>query len=111
MRTRSLLAIALSLVCSTGMSVPLGASQGGQGGRGNGGGQTAAPTQTIDARTTGLQKLDGYMPLYWDERTGSLLMEINKWDTEMLYSTGLAAGLGSNDLGLDRGQSGQGRVV
>jgi hypothetical protein len=38
-------------------------------------------------------------------------MEINKFDTEMLYSTGLSAGLGSNDLGLDRGQSGQGRVV
>ena len=38
-------------------------------------------------------------------------MEINKFDTEMLYSTGLSAGLGSNDIGLDRGQSGQGRVV
>jgi hypothetical protein len=69
------------------------------------------PLQTLDARTAGLQKLDGYMPLYWDEKTGSLWMEINKWDTEMLYSTGLAAGLGSNDIGLDRGQSGQGRVV
>ena len=51
------------------------------------------------------------MPLYWDERTGSLWMEINKFDTELLYSTGLTAGLGSNDIGLDRGQSGQGRVV
>ncbi len=71
----------------------------------------AAPPQTIDARTTGFQKLDGYMPLYWDQKTGSLWMEINKFDTEMLYSTGLAAGLGSNDIGLDRGQAGQGRVV
>jgi hypothetical protein len=67
--------------------------------------------QTIDARTSGFQKLDGYMPLYWDEKTGSLWMEINKFDTEMLYSTGLTAGLGSNDIGLDRGQGGQGRVV
>ena len=69
------------------------------------------PVQTIDARTSGFQKLDGYMPLYWDQKTGSLWMEINKFDVEMLYSTGLSAGLGSNDIGLDRGQSGQGRVV
>src|SRR3954449_9361737 len=75
------------------------------------GGQNAGPVQTIDARTSGFQKLDGYMPLYWDDKTGSLWMEINKFDTELLSSTGLAAGLGSNDIGLDRGQSGQGRVV
>jgi hypothetical protein len=80
-------------------------------GRGGGGGGQPAPTQTIETRTSGLQKIDGYMPLYWDEKTGSLWMEINKFDTEMLYSTGLTAGLGSNDIGLDRGQSGQGRVV
>jgi hypothetical protein len=79
-------------------------------GQGRGGG-AAAPVQTIDARTSGFQKLDGYMPLYWDDKTGSLWMEINKFDTEMLYSTGLTAGLGSNDIGLDRGQGGQGRVV
>ena len=69
------------------------------------------PVQTIDARTAGLQKIDGYMPLYWDDKAGTLWMEINKLDTEMLYSTGLTTGLGSNDIGLDRGQSGQGRVV
>ncbi len=76
MRTTPLLAIALSFVCATGLSA--------QGGRGGGGGQAAAPIQTIDARTTGLQKIDGYVPLYWDDKTGSLLMEINKFDTEML---------------------------
>src|SRR4051812_33156380 len=101
MRTTSLVAIALSFIGAAGLSA--------QGGRG--GGQAAAPTQTIDARTAGFQKLDGYLPLYWDEKTGSLWMEINKFDTELLYSTGLTAGLGSNDIGLDRGQSGQGRVV
>src|SRR3954453_2610845 len=72
--------------------------------------QSSAP-QTIDAKTVGFQKIDGYIPLYWDQKTGSLWMAVNKFDTEMLYATGLTAGLGSNDLGLDRGQSGQGRVV
>src|SRR4029079_14169250 len=101
MRTTSLTAIALSFVCATGLSAQ---------GRG-GGGQAAAPIQSIDARTTGLQQIDGYLPLYWDDKTGSLWMEIPKLDTEILYSTGLTAGLGSNDIGLDRGIGGQGRVV
>jgi len=58
-----------------------------------------------------MQKIDGYFPMYWDERTGSLWLEISRFDTDFLYTTGLAAGLGSNDLGLDRGQGGQGRLV
>ena len=58
-----------------------------------------------------MQKIDGYFPMYWDDRTGSLWLEISRFDTDFLYTTGLAAGLGSNDLGLDRGQGGQGRLV
>ena len=109
MRIKSLLVSASALaLLSTGVAAQPPAQGQGQG---RGGGAGAAPVQTIDARTTGFQKLDGYMPLYWDEKTGSLWMEINKFDTEMLYSTGLTAGLGSNDIGLDRGQGGQGRVV
>jgi uncharacterized protein DUF4953/uncharacterized protein DUF5117 len=99
------LATALSLLSTGALAQP---AQGQGQGRGGG---AAAPMQTIDARTSGFQKIDGYLPLYWDEKTGSLWMEINKFDTEMLYSTGLTAGLGSNDIGLDRGQGGQGRVV
>lgn len=75
------------------------------------GDRSSSAVQTIDARTAGFQKLDGYMPLFWDQKSGSLWMEIDRFDTELLYSTGLSAGLGSNDIGLDRGQSGQGRVV
>ena len=40
--------------------------------------------QTIDARSAGMHKIDGYMPLYYDDKSGTLLMEINKWDTEIL---------------------------
>src|SRR5262245_30087079 len=81
---------------------------GGQGGRGGGGG---GPIPSIEDRTSGMRKIDGYFPLYWDERTGSMFLEIPKMDTEFLMATGLAAGLGSNDIGLDRGQGGGGRVV
>ncbi|HUU36018.1 MAG TPA: hypothetical protein VMW48_18260, partial [Vicinamibacterales bacterium] len=71
----------------------------------------AGPLATVADRTAGLQKIDGYFPLYWDERAGTMLLEIPRLDTEFLLSTGLSAGLGSNDLGLDRGQGGQGKIV
>ena len=84
---------------------------GGRGGGQQGGGAAGGPVPAIDARTSGMQKIDGYFPLYWDERTGSLFLEIPRFDTEFLFSTGLSAGLGSNDIGLDRGAGGGGRIV
>jgi hypothetical protein len=73
--------------------------------------QRAGPPPPIEGRTTGLRKIDGYFPLYWDEGAGTLLLEIPRFDSQFLFSTGLSAGLGSNDIGLDRGGGGQGRVV
>jgi Met-zincin/Domain of unknown function (DUF5117) len=86
---------------------------GGRGGGGTGRAEQAAGGRapSIDERAAGMQRLDGYFPLYWDERAGALYLEIPRFDTDFLLSTGLAAGLGSNDIGLDRGQGGQGRVV
>src|SRR5579863_6868143 len=86
-----------------------------QGGRGGGQGAAAAlaggRVPTIEERVAGMQKIDGYFPLYWDERTGNLWLEISRFDNDFLLTDGLAAGLGSNDIGLDRGIEGQGRVV
>src|SRR5215471_3413716 len=73
--------------------------------------QTGGRSQSIEERTAGMRRLDGYFPLYWDERTGTLWLEIPRFNTEVLYSTGLSTGLGSNDVGLDRGESGNGRIV
>src|SRR4051812_14772043 len=87
------------------------ATGGGQAGRGGGGQAAGGPIQSIDARTAGMQKIDGFYPLYWEERTGSLFVEIPKLDTEILMNTGLAAGLGSNDIGLDRGGGAGARLV
>jgi hypothetical protein len=80
-------------------------------GRGGGNAQPPARVPSIEERTTGMQKLDGFFPMYWDERTGSLFLEIPRLNHEFLYTTGLAAGLGSNDIGLDRGQESGGRIV
>lgn len=73
--------------------------------------QRPAAPQTIEERTSGMKKLDGYFPLYWDERTGAMFLEISRLDTEFLFNSGLSAGLGSNDIGLDRGGGGGSRIV
>ena len=84
---------------------------GGAQGRAAAQGARPGPTPTIEERTANMQKLDGFFPLFWDEKAGELYLEIPKFDSEFLYTTGLAAGLGSNDIGLDRGQSSNGRLV
>ncbi|WP_245744968.1 zinc-dependent metalloprotease [Hymenobacter actinosclerus] len=67
--------------------------------------------QTLAEKTRGLKKFEGFFPFYWDEKTGRILLEIDKLDQEILYVSSLPYGVGSNDLGLDRGQIGQTRIV
>jgi hypothetical protein len=66
---------------------------------------------TIEEKTAGMRKMAGYFPLYWDEKKGNLYIEVDKLDTEFLYVNSLPAGIGSNDIGLDRGQLGGARIV
>jgi len=70
-----------------------------------------AQTATISAKTANTQKLPGYFNLYWDAKQGKLWLAVDKWNTEFLYQSGLSAGIGSNDIGLDRGQLGATRIV
>jgi len=63
-------------------------------------------TPSIADKTSGMQHLEGYFDVYWDEDTGKLFWEIDKLDTEFLYAVSLSSGLGSNPVGLDRGQLG-----
>jgi hypothetical protein len=70
-----------------------------------------SPLPTIAEKTEGMTKIDGYVPVYWDAATGKLWLEISRVDTEMLYVSSLPTGLGSNPVGLDRGQLGTQRVV
>ncbi len=58
-----------------------------------------------------MQLIDGFLPVYWDETDGKLWLEIARWETDVLHMTGLASGLGSNDIGLDRGQLAGSRLV
>jgi Met-zincin/Domain of unknown function (DUF5117) len=67
--------------------------------------------KSLGARIAGLKKLDGFVPLYWDESAGRLLMELSRFNKEFLYVVSLSTGVGSNPIGLDRGQIGAGRIV
>jgi len=69
------------------------------------------PLPAIAQKTDGFKKLAGFFNLYWDDREGKLWLEIGQWNTEFLYLDSLPQGVGSNDLGLDRGQPGRPRVV
>jgi hypothetical protein len=66
---------------------------------------------SIEVKTAGMQKLDGFVPLYWDEAEGRVYLEIARLGVEMLYANGFASGLGSNDIGMDRGALAGSRIV
>ncbi|HEU0298198.1 MAG TPA: DUF5117 domain-containing protein, partial [Longimicrobium sp.] len=70
-----------------------------------------APLPTIAEKTRGMEKRDGFLPVYWEAATGKLWMEIARTGEELIYVVSLPAGMGSNDIGLDRGQIGGERLV
>lgn len=76
-----------------------------------GGAAVAQTNDAVAAATSGKTSLPGYFPMYWDDAAGRLLLVVDRWDKEFLYISSLAAGVGSNDLGLDRGQLGAQRIV
>ena len=65
--------------------------------------------------TQNLERLDGLFPCWLDRASARVLLELpaptDGLLAECLYVEGLAVGLGSNDIGLDRGQLGSSRVV
>ena len=71
----------------------------------------ATDLPSIADKTEGMERIDGFLPLYWDEDQGRLWMEIPQLDQEMIHYVGFGAGLGSNDLGLDRGALRGSRIV
>lgn len=59
------------------------------------------------------QKMKGFFNYEWNEKTGEVILDIptDRINEKFLYVNALAAGVGSNDIGLDRGQLGDQRVV
>ena len=77
-------------------------------------GQESVPPDsipTIAEKTATFAASPGFFDFYWDAQAGKVWLEIDRWHEEFLYVNSLPAGVGSNDIGLDRGQLGDTRVV
>ena len=66
---------------------------------------------SIGEKTKNMKAHPGFFNFYMDESMGKLYMEIDKLDAEILYQVSLPAGLGSNDIGLDRGLQGNTAII
>ena len=59
----------------------------------------------------GVFKYEGYFTFYYDENKDKIFLQVENLEKEFLYVNALSEGIGSNDIGLDRGQLGNTRVV
>lgn len=58
-----------------------------------------------------LKNYTGYFNFHYEDATDKIYLEVKKLNEEFLYISSLSSGIGSNDIGLDRGQLGAERLV
>jgi hypothetical protein len=58
-----------------------------------------------------LENFKGYFNFFYEESQDKMFLEVKDLDQEFLYVSSLSSGIGSNDIGLDRGQLGGERIV
>ena len=80
--------------------------------------QPSGPMKTIAQRTMSMHHIPGLLPLDWDAKSGKLYLEVplaanadHTRSDEYIYTHSLPYGMGSNDVGLDRGQISRGALV
>ncbi len=70
-----------------------------------------AQNNSIAEKTKNMELRKGFYDFYWDNTNGKIYLVVDKLNMPFLYVNSLPAGLGSNDIGLDRGQLGESRIV
>ena len=65
----------------------------------------------ISEKTKGMKKYEGFITYYYDGKEDKVYLELGNFDREILYINSLSAGIGSNNIGLDRAQLGRTRIV
>ncbi len=71
---------------------------------------SATIAQTFE-KAKGFQKFNGYFNFYYDDGSDKIYLQVDDLEKEFLYVYSLSSGIGSNDIGLDRGQLGNEQVV
>lgn len=66
--------------------------------------QTTTKDDSIAAFTAQMTQQPGLIPIFADKTNGKVYLQLSTKDPEFLYYSSLPQGLGSNDIGLDRGQ-------
>ena len=74
-------------------------------------GSFAAFAEGVDSFVKGMEKHSGFTPFYYDTNEGKVFVELSGFNQPFIFQSSLPAGLGSNDIGLDRGQLGDTRLV
>lgn len=72
---------------------------------------TEAAKNSLETKIAGMKKFSGFIEFYVDEKQDKVFLLIDQFNKEILYVNSLPAGIGSNDIGLDRGQLGGERIV
>tara|TARA_B100000780_G_scaffold237631_1_gene178796 strand:- start:87 stop:2471 length:2385 start_codon:yes stop_codon:yes gene_type:complete len=67
--------------------------------------------ETIASFTKNMQKQAGFIPVYYSSEDDKVYLQIEALDEPLLFQSSLPHGVGSNDIGLDRGQLGATRLV
>jgi hypothetical protein len=101
---KKLLAVVYLVVLAMGSASVAKAQGEGRGPRGG----DAAPV-SMDQKLKGLEKKDGFIPMYWDARAGKVYLEVTKFDSEFMYvyQTSYAAGT----AGIQRGNIARPQIV
>jgi Met-zincin/Domain of unknown function (DUF5117) len=73
--------------------------------------QSRKKSASTQSKTSSMKKFEGYFNFFYDTKQDKIFLLIDKLEEEFLYISSLAAGIGSNDIGLDRGQLGGEKVV
>lgn len=68
-------------------------------------------TAQFSEKKKDFKKYEGFFNFYYDAESDKVYLEVDKLDKEFLYVYSLSSGIGSNDIGLDRGQLGNEQVV
>jgi len=66
---------------------------------------------SFDAIVSESEYQPGFVPLFWNEGKGRLYAEVSAFNQPLIYYPSLSQGVGSNDLGLDRGRLGETQLV
>lgn len=72
---------------------------------------TPVTTSAVAQFTAEMRAHEGFFTFYHDQSQGKIYLQVPKQQQQFIFQTSLPWGLGSNDIGLDRGQLGATRLA